>query len=854
MIETLADVLQEFMARADRNAAQLSRRTADIFGREHQVHKKAISNWANGSVLRPHRWQDVIRVAIALELSEFNTDRLLIAAGHHKISDLRRQFKEAVDQELLAHWQGPFALPPDILTFVGRESDLRRIDSIFRRETGNKRCCLIGMGGVGKTALAIRAAYQFRDRFPDGVLWAKVDETETKVILSEFAEAYGIDATTHYPDLSSRSTKVRELLANKQALIILDNAESDEQVKPLLPPDGPCSVIITTRHHDLTVVDISERFPLTPFTSTTEASLTLFARILEDPDWVRRDRDIFREIAEFLGNLPLAISIAAYRLKSDEPGWSATDFLRALRESSDKLITLKRGEDNVEALFDLSYNKLAELQQGFFTALSLFASDFSIESAACITEIPISAAKDLLRHLYNLSLIQPSKNGRYQLHSLLRVYGRYKLDENAFREQFVNCFTDYIVAHQDIYKLLDPELENILYAFELATEKQIHPQLVHGVAAFYPYLKSRGLYEQAQKYLKPAQQAAELLDDRINQAKLLGYQAEILRRRGYSSDAFTHFQEALKLIGEQPNEEELTISSWLLTGLGGLAFRNGRLQEAKTYYEKALSQAESIDDKTYLITPIANLGLVAATMGEIKEAESLYKQALKHAKQLNIKTKQITVLQNLGVLFNEQGQQKEAKKCFEQGLLLAEELESPEFQSRLLGNLGVVANAQGNYREAKQRIQRALTLAEIIGYQQLMSRHTVKLALVEANMRNDREANAYYKEALVLAEKGGWPEDISDILVSWGQFYLKQLARSEAEKCFERAEAIAKEYGFKKSLGKSLYGLAQIAEQKGDIAKARQLGEESKDILDAIGHKRANDVKYWLLGLPNKTN
>ncbi len=124
-----------------------------------------------------------------------------------------------------------------------------------------------------------------------------------------------------------------------------------------------------------------------------------------------------------------------------------------------------------------------------------------------------------------------------------------------------------------------------------------------------------------------------------------------------------------------------------------------------------------------------------------------------------------------------------------------------------------------------------------------------KLALVESDMRNDRQANANFKDALTIADREGWPGDISGILVAWGEFHLKQLSYSEATKCFERAYQLSKECRLKKPLGKSLYGLAQIAKYKGDTVKARQLGEESKEILDALGHKRASDVRYWLMEL-----
>lgn len=848
----LSEVLQEFMFHARRSVADLSELTKEIFGERHQVNKKSISRWASGRVKRPHLWQELVRVAVALELSRNQADELLVAADHPSVSRLERTTQSLDDQELLAMIpRAPFQAPRDVSIFVGRETKLRRIESEVQKGSA-KVYCLIGMGGVGKTSLALQVAYRFRDQFPDGVLWADMNDKDPMNILHNFAEVFDVDVSEHYPDLSSRSAKVRSLLATKHALIVLNNVESDDEVRWLLPPTGHCTVIITTRHRDLAIADTAERIMIEPFDPNQETALTLFGRILNDEAWVLRDKILFREMADLLGHLPLAIHIIAHRLKYDKPAWSAAEMLQALRGEEKRLSQLVRGDQNVTLSFNLTYNALEKMQQRFFASLTLFTGEgFTVKSVAYVAEYPVDAARDLLRHLHNLSLLQQGHHERYRLHPLIREYGQLKLIEQAPIERFINYFVEYVIAHKDDYEALDQELKNIIHALELAAKQQ-KELLVQGVIGLYSYLKVRGLYEHAQEFLGKAQQAAEAFEDRRSQAELMGYQAEISRRQGQSQKAVDLYQKALELARKESDAADLNLASRLLAGLGALAFRNGRLQEAKNYYTEAMLLAKSSKDEARQIMLTTNLGLIAATVGHIQEAETLYEEALNRARLTGSKTSQITALQNLGVLLNEQGEQKRAKECFEEGLALSEELESPELQSRLLGNLGVVANSQGNYREAKQIFQRALSLAEKIGHKQQASRQHTNLGLVESNLRNDRQANMHYQEALTIAREEKWPADISSILVSWGELHLRDLALTEAFGYFEEARQLSKDNHLKKLLGKSLYGLAQVAECKGNAAEARRLGEESKEILDAIGHKRASDVRHWLLGLPSE--
>jgi hypothetical protein len=168
--------------------------------------------------------------------------------------------------ELAEETNAPFQAPPDLANFVGRERELDELRKALADGGGTAALCgLKGMGGIGKTAIAIHLAHQMRDQFPDGVLWARPDISEPMTILAAFAQAYGADVAS-LPDEASRAAFVRQLLSDKRVLIVLDNVVEAEPLRWLLPGGKCCAVVVTSRNRNvleragLRVVDV-DRLP-----------------------------------------------------------------------------------------------------------------------------------------------------------------------------------------------------------------------------------------------------------------------------------------------------------------------------------------------------------------------------------------------------------------------------------------------------------------------------------------------------------------------------------------------------------------------------------------------------------------
>jgi len=572
-------------------------RTVKWLAKQSQIPEETIKNWRRGRTKKPRHWRDVLELAKALRLNLAEATKLLQSIGRLALTELWKQAKQSEDNgllDLLTPWgnnlrkqleDAPFQAPPELLSFVGREEATETLKTALQHEVKssnhNLRIYTIqGMAGVGKTTLAVRLAYQLRPDFGDGVLWARLTpDSDPMTVLNQFAEAYGQDVSK-YTDLNSRSSMVRGILADKQALIVLDDVQSSEQVKPLLPPNGKCAVIITTRHHDLLVTYRGTRLDLEPFDKAKEESLALFkeqfkySRYLKVED-VQQEKATFAEIADLLGHLPLAVEIASSRM-AIQPGWTATRFLSRLRREKQRLHELSFDNLNVRLSFNLSYDALPPVQQPFFASLALFGSeDFGVEAVAYVSNTSQDEAHDHFWALYGLSLVQEGRQpGRYRLHPLWRDYAREKWESAPLLHEgelarMVEFFVDDVERHSGMQEEnvnnMKLESSNMLAALQAAFEQGMQAALVRGTNAFSPFLLSRGLYRQASMLLTRAEEAASALDEPIGLITTWKNLGEVAEKLGNYTQAEEYLQKGLLLARPLGDGERIGI---LVASLG----------------------------------------------------------------------------------------------------------------------------------------------------------------------------------------------------------------------------------------------------------------------------------------------
>ena len=704
-------VLGKYVYRSAYTPGQLASLTA--------VPKMTIVNWLNGRVKRPRGWQRIAAIATALRLTEAEADELLAAAQQPTIQKLIEQATDEKVREQLAFWQTavssqpqpepPFQAIPLPPYFVGREAERAELVNDLQQERQTAIFCLHGMAGVGKTSLAAQIAYDLQEHFADGVLWARLDSSDTMSILAAFAEAYQRDVSNCL-DIASRSGMVRDLLSNRHALVVLDNAQTSEQIEPLLPPTGKCAVLVTTRRQDLAVLVGAKRMAIRPFATDATTSLTLFARIL-GAERVQAETDLLAHIAAELGHLPLALMIAASRL-AYEPGWATAQFGERLGRVNQRLQALRFDKQNVRRSFQISYELLDSTgQQLFASAGRLGRQDFAVTALAALTLQDEEMVADGLRQLFSLSLIQASENGRYALHPLIHDFAQSLTEQEIITERLVAYWTGFLVAHRYTPEAVAREMGHIEVAVQTAVKGKMIRPLRHMLDALMPTLLTRGAHTLAEIYLVQAQTALERAKDVNGQSWVLLRLGQLERERHHLETAESHLQAGLLLARRQ---NDGVLEAQFLAELGIVYNCSGLYDQGKAFLLQALPLARLVmaEAGDSLLHVLEELGILALMAGDKVAAAGYYEEglALSQARENDAQT--VMFLKSLGALVHLRGEAKVAQSLFEQGMDLAQKLQFHKGMMALANNLGVVAFSMGEMARAEALLQTASKEAE----------------------------------------------------------------------------------------------------------------------------------------------
>lgn len=327
--------------------------------------------------------------------------------------------------------------PVDLPSFTGRHLDLHKIVQPENGQWAELAIWAIsGMPGVGKTRLAVRAGHLLRSRDLFTQLQLVVDlrghdpdrpPVDPNAVLEGFLRKLGMSGSQiQHLRMVERTAKFRELLAGTRAMLLLDDAASAEQVRPLLPAEPGCLVLITSRHvlSDLFSV---RHLPLDVLTHDEAVSVLRHA---SDDVMAEPELNIIADLAELLGRLPLALELVVNRIRA-RPDWTLTDHLDRHRYHRHSL----RLDNEVEAAITLSYRSLPADQQRAFRLLALHpGGNITPHAAAALIDTDLDAAGCHLEQLTAASLLQCPKPGEYRFHDIIHTYaiGR-ALEEDAAR-------------------------------------------------------------------------------------------------------------------------------------------------------------------------------------------------------------------------------------------------------------------------------------------------------------------------------------------------------------------------------------------------------------------------------------
>ncbi|GGQ83033.1 AfsR/SARP family transcriptional regulator [Couchioplanes azureus] len=722
----------------------------------------------------------------------------------------------------------PAQLPSDVAGFTGRGELLHQLDDLAaagRTGSGVSVVVVAGTAGVGKTALAVHWAHLQRERFPDGQLFVNLrgyaagPPVRPLEVLARFLRALGMPGAQVPDDIDEAAAAYRSLLSGKRFLVVLDDARTSEQVRPLLPAEPGCMVLVTSRHRlgGLVARDGARRLAVRMLgPAETHALLTY----LLGERRVRAEADAAAELARLCGHLPLAVRIAAANL-ADSPDRSIGYLVGELRDG-DRLGTLGViGDDQtaVRAAFDVSYLELDGSARRLFRLLSLVpGSDVTALTAARLAGVPDGGAARLLDALATAHLVEQRGPGRYGLHDLLRVYA----GECVRREE--------------------TETERT------AATERLYVHYLRGADA-----AARRLYPQRLRIPMPAAEdvvsfpddttALEWLDnERVNLVAAVEHAAahgprpyswllaDALRGyfwlRMYPSEWLTVAHAGL---AAAEAEDSLLGQAAAQLSLGTAHYRWGRHRAALEPYTQALELSRRAGWHDGQAAALGNLGLLHEEAGRLRVAADRYAEALALAEEMGVPAgRRAILLGNLGALQHQMGHLEPAAEYHRQALALYRAADAPTGEADALTDLGHVCHALGRIDESLRYLGEALRLNRQTGDRESEPRTLCRIAEVHHDAGRHLLARDLAEQALTLARSTANHRYEADALTTLGAAHLGLGGLQAARDLHEDALRRARETQARGLELTAAIGLATTLRRLGDLRQARLLGEQAE--------------------------
>jgi tetratricopeptide (TPR) repeat protein len=723
----------------------------------------------------------------------------------------------------LAPAKPPFGL-------VGRADLMRRLKTELR---AGECLALKGIPGVGKTTVAIELAHdpEMLEHFNGGVLWAGWDVKATEpgsdrevtdyraeelAILGRWLRALDVSSSelAGMSSIEERQDKVRAAIGMRRVLFVIDDAWSAEQVLDLKLGGPNCGYVITTRNIEV-VVDSD--FKLVEVTELQEQDgLHLLEEIA--PEAVLEEPAKARELVKAVGGLPLALTLIGRYLRRQAAGGQRSRLARALDDllKAENFLNLCGPyQVSLSAAIMTSYTKLEDHCRRALRMLSIFPpkpNTFSLDAACCVSQSP----HEVIYRIVDTGLLESSGNDRYTMHKTIADFAGDKLKprtdelEQANR-RMAEFFVQFIKENETNYDTLQVDVINTLSSLRITSERHLSTLQVEGANALYNFLENRGLYELAEGELQRAERAATIIGAMKGQAKTYLNLGRVKEKLGMYVDAERFLTMALDLA---ERDGDTRCASAVLHILGVVAYNRAEdLSRAQDYLRRGFTLAEENQDLPLLCLILRRLGLVARQLGDDKGAQ----------------------------------------QHFEDGLARARSIQDNDLICTFLNELCIVALNLEDYEQAAMIAAEGLALAELIHNQERIVGFKHIQSRVACYEKDYERAEELLAPALEWARATNYRWYISLYLMEFGELYLKpdNLNLEKAAASYTEAEQLARGLGSKDLLAFALFGLARVAEGRGDRPEARRFGAESRELLSQISSRSVSLVEGWLGGLPD---
>jgi tetratricopeptide (TPR) repeat protein len=570
----------------------------------------------------------------------------------------------------------PRQLPSPPADFVGREAELAALRAAAGAGGPIAVFGLRGLGGVGKTALALKLAGELAPHYPDGQIFLDLQGVSTGVdgaVPLSPAQAMAHVIRSFLPEArvpegaAELAGLYRTVLHGRRVLLLMDNAAGREQVEPLIPPEG-CALLATSRAHFQLPGAATRDLGELPEADARALLLGIAPRIGEEAGG----------IAGLCGRLPFALRLAGSAL-ADRPDLAPADYARSLARADHRF-------GPVDASLEVSLELLGDEPRRLLCRLAVFPGTFDLEAAAAVWEREPDGANATMGELVTASLVE-WEAGRYRLHDLARLFARGRLGEEeaaVVERRHAAHYLEVLRRANRLYKegggallrglrLFDAEWPNIQAGQAWAAAHSQHAEPAAALCDSYPdagtYCIRLRLHPREQiRWREAALQAARQRGDRSHEGFHLGSLGNAYVDLGEPRRAIEIYERDLAISREISDRR----GEGAALGNLGVAYKNlGDPRRAIEFYEQQLAIAREIGDRRGEGNALGNLGNAHKNLGDPRHAIELYEQVLAIAREIGDRRSEGNALGSLGLAYKDLGEPRRAIELYEQRLAIA---------------------------------------------------------------------------------------------------------------------------------------------------------------------------------------
>jgi DNA-binding SARP family transcriptional activator/predicted negative regulator of RcsB-dependent stress response len=660
----------------------------------------------------------------------------------------------------------PRQLPAPPALFTGRVTELAVLDKLTAVPASGRRlsvAVISGVGGLGKSQLALHWAYDHLDQFPDGQLYVDLrgfepaaEPVPVTVALRGLLNALGVPATAIPSELPAQTALYRSQIAGRRMLVLLDNARDTDQVVPLLPGSPSCVVLVTSRRQ-LTGLLIAHGAQLvTPTVLDDTESYQLLTDAL-GAERVAAESGAVRELVAHCGGLPLALAILAARAAAN-PSFPLSTLAEELLDTTGQLDALDGGEmaASLSAVFRTSCQALEPDAAHLFTLLGVaHGPDLSAPAASALAGLPLTVTRNLLRQLETMHLVEQYVPGRYRMHNLVRLYAERRVEHEpaAAVRRLIDFYLFGAVAadralapHRAPVELDEPapgsapqeipdqpaamawfqsEHECVMAAQLSAVEYGLVDrawQLAWALSTFHSW---QGRIDADLTMWRIGHAAAERLGDPAVRALADRFLGRALDRAGQHVEAMTHLRRAITLLTQVGDPFGAAHTH---RAVASSLEQQGNLDEALAHAEEALALYETIGRPAWAAEALELVGWYQARLGDYERARANCERALDLHRQHGNREGEANTRFSLGHIAHRTHDLRDALRHFAAALALYGELGDLAHEATTLSALGDVTADTGRVDEARSLWRRALDLYVVQGRTTEIERVRAKLA------------------------------------------------------------------------------------------------------------------------------